>query len=111
MLDVVHQDYLRSARAKGLSERAVVYRHALRNALIPLVTMLALDLPYLFAGAVFIEMIFAWPGMGRLYYQAALQRDYPMLMAILIIGAGVILLSNLIADLLYAYLDPRIRYS
>lgn len=111
MLDVIHQDYLRSARAKGLSEHSVIYRHALRNALIPLVTMFALDLPYLFAGAVFIEMIFAWPGMGRLYYQAALQRDYPMLMAILIISAGVIILSNLVADILYAYLDPRIRYS
>ena len=111
MLDVIHQDYLRTARAKGLSERSVLYRHALRNALIPLVTMFALDLPYLFAGAVFIEMIFAWPGMGRLYYQAALQRDYPMLMAILIIGAAVIILSNLLADILYAYLDPRIRYS
>jgi len=111
MLDVVHQDYLRTARAKGLSERSVLYRHGLRNALIPLVTMLALDLPYLFAGAVFIEMIFAWPGMGRLYYQAALQRDYPLLMAILVIGAGVIILSNLLADILYAYLDPRIRYT
>jgi peptide/nickel transport system permease protein len=111
MLDVIHQDYLRAARAKGLSERSVLYKHGLRNALIPLVTMFALDLPYLFAGAVFIEMIFAWPGMGRLYYQAALQRDYPMLMAILIIGAAVIILSNLLADILYAYLDPRIRYT
>jgi peptide/nickel transport system permease protein len=110
MLDVIHQDYLRTARAKGLSERAVVYRHALRNAIIPLVTLLALDLPYLIGGAVFIEMIFAWPGMGRLYYDAALQRDYPVLMAILIISAGAIILSNLAADLAYAYLDPRIRY-
>ena len=79
--------------------------------LIPLVTMLALDLPYVFAGAVFVETIFAWPGMGRLYYQSALQRDYPILMAILIIGAAVIILSNLLADILYAYLDPRIRYT
>jgi peptide/nickel transport system permease protein len=110
MLDVLHQDYLRTARAKGASDRRVLFRHALRNALIPLVTLFALDLPYLFAGAVFIEMLFAWPGMGRLYYQAALQRDYPVLLGILIIGAGVIILSNLLADILYAYLDPRIRY-
>ena len=110
MLDVVHQDYLRTARAKGLAERAVIYRHALRNALIPLVTMLALDMPYIITGAVFVEMIFAWPGMGRLYYQSALDRDYPVLMAILILSAGFIIISNLVADLLYAVLDPRIRY-
>ena len=111
MLDVIHQDYLRTARAKGLPERQVIYVHALRNALIPLVTMFALDLPYIFSGAVFIETIFAWPGMGRLYYQAALQSDYPILLAILIIGAALIILSNLLADILYAALDPRIRYS
>jgi peptide/nickel transport system permease protein len=110
MLDVLHQDYLRTARAKGLPERLVLYKHALRNALIPLVTMFALDLPTIFAGAVFIEIIFSWPGMGRLYYQAATQRDYPILLAILIIGAGLILLSNLLADILYAFIDPRIRY-
>ena len=110
MLDVIHQDYLRTARAKGLTERRVIFRHALRNAIIPLVTLFALDLPYLFGGTVFVEMIFAWPGMGRLYYQAALQRDYPILMAVLTIGAGFIILSNLIADIFYAYLDPRIRY-
>jgi peptide/nickel transport system permease protein len=111
MLDVIHQDYLRTARAKGLSERRVIYKHALRNALIPLLTLFALDLPYIFSGAVFIETIFAWPGMGRLYYQAALQRDYPVLLAILIIGAVFVLLSNLLADILYAFLDPRIRYT
>ena len=110
MLDVIHQDYLRTARAKGLRERHVVYRHALPNAIIPLVTLLALDLPYLIGGTVFVEMLFAWPGMGRLYYQSALQRDYPVLLAILIIGAVAIILSNLLADVLYAYLDPRIRY-
>jgi len=110
MLDVIHQDYLRTARAKGLSERTVVYRHALRNAVIPLVTLLALDLPYLIGGTVFVEMIFSWPGMGRLYYQSALQRDYPVLLTVLIIGAAAIILSNLLADVLYAYVDPRIRY-
>ncbi len=110
MLDVIHQDYLRTARAKGVPERTVIFKHALRNALIPLITLLALDLPYIFGGAVFIEMIFSWPGMGLLYYQAALQRDYPVLMAILVIGALFIIISNLLADILYAYLDPRIHY-
>jgi peptide/nickel transport system permease protein len=111
MLDVINQDYLRTARAKGLSKRKVMFKHALRNALIPLVTLVALDLPYIFGGAVFIEMLFAWPGMGLLYYQSALQRDYPVLMAVLIIGGISIILSNLLADVLYAYLDPRIRYA
>jgi peptide/nickel transport system permease protein len=110
MLDVVHQDYLRTARAKGLPNRLVIYKHALRNALIPLITLLALDLPYIFSGAIFVEILFAWPGMGRLYYQAALQRDYPILLAVLIIGAAFIIFSNLLADLLYATLDPRVRY-
>jgi len=111
MLDVIHQDYLRTARAKGLPERLVLFRHAMRNALIPLVTILGLDLPYLVSGAVFIEMIFAWPGMGLLYYQAALQRDYPVLMALLVLGAGFIIVSNLLADIVYAVLDPRIHYT
>jgi peptide/nickel transport system permease protein len=110
MLDVIHKDYLRTARAKGLPQRVVLYKHALRNALIPMVTLLALDLPYIFSGAIFVEILFSWPGMGRLYYQAALQRDYPVLLAILIIGAAFIILSNLVADLLYAYVDPRVRY-
>jgi len=111
MLDVIHQDYLRTARAKGLPERTVLFTHALRNALIPLITILGLDLPYLVGGAVFIEMIFAWPGMGLLYYQAALQRDYPVLMAVLVLGATFIIVSNLLADVVYAVLDPRIHYT
>jgi len=110
ILEILPLDYMRTARAKGLPERLVLYRHALRNALIPVVTLIALDLPYIFTGAVFIETIFAWPGMGRLYYQAAVDRDYPLLLAVLIIGAAFIILSNLIADVLYAYLDPRVRY-
>ncbi len=110
MLEVIHQDYIRTARAKGLPNWIVLYKHALRNALIPLITLLALDLPYIFGGAIFVEILFSWPGMGRLYYQAALQRDYPVLLAILIIGASFIILSNLLADLVYAYLDPRIRF-
>ncbi len=110
MLDVIHQDFLRAARAKGVPEFRVIFRHALRNALIPLVTLMALDLHYVFAGSIYVELIFAWPGMGRLFYQAALQRDYPILMAVLTIGAGLILFSNLLADVAYAYLDPRVRY-
>ncbi len=110
MLEVIHQDYVRTARAKGLAERTVLYRHALKNALIPLVTVFALDLPYIFAGSLYVELIFSWPGMGRLYYQAAVDRDYPLLMAILMIGTGVVIVANLLADIAYAYLDPRIRY-
>jgi peptide/nickel transport system permease protein len=111
MLDVIHQDYLRTARAKGLPNWMVLYKHALRNALIPLITMLAIDLPYLLGGAVFVETIFSWPGMGRLYFTAAVDRDYPVLLAILILGAAAIILSNLLADLAYSLLDPRVRYS
>jgi peptide/nickel transport system permease protein len=110
MLDVIHQDYVRTARAKGLRMNKVYFKHALRNALLPLVTIFALDLPYIFAGSLYVEIIFSWPGMGRLYYQAALDRDYPLLMAILTIGTVVVILSNLIADIVYAKLDPRIHY-
>lgn len=110
MLDVIHQDYITTARAKGLAERAVLYRHALRNAAIPLVTMFALEFPYIFAGSVFVERIFSWPGMGRFFYQSAEKRDYPVLMAILIIVAAITLAANLMADIVYAILDPRVRY-
>lgn len=110
MLDVIHQDYIRTARAKGQKERIVMMGHALKNALIPLVTLFALDFPYIFAGSIYVELIFSWPGMGRLYYDAAVNRDYPILLAILIIGAGLIIICNLLADIAYAYLDPRVRY-
>jgi len=110
MLDVINQDYVRTARAKGHVERTVLYKHALRNALIPLVTIFALDFPYIFAGALYVELIFSWPGMGRLYYDAATASDYPILLAVLIIGAGLIIISNLLADIAYAFLDPRVRY-
>ena len=110
MLDVANKDYLRTARAKGLPNWMVLYKHALRNALIPLVTMLAIDLPTIFGGAVFVETLFSWPGMGRLYFTAAVDRDYPVLLAILIMGAAAIILSNLLADVLYSFLDPRVRY-
>jgi peptide/nickel transport system permease protein len=110
MLDVIHQDYIRTANAKGLRKRLVLYRHALRNALLPLVTLVALDMPYLIAGSLYVEILFSWPGMGRLFYQAAMDRDYPILMAILTLGTVAVMLSNLLADLVYAYLDPRIHY-
>ncbi|ABY35985.1 MAG TPA: ABC transporter permease [Chloroflexus aurantiacus] len=111
MLDVIHEDYIRTARAKGIQEWVVIYKHALRNAIIPLVTLLSLDLPSLFAGALFTETIFAWPGIGRLYFTAALKNDYPLVMAILTIYSALIILSNLLVDLIYAMLDPRIRLS
>lgn len=110
MLDVIHQDYIRTARAKGLAERFVLYKHALKNAAIPLVTIFALDLPTIFAGSLYVELLFSWPGMGRLYYNSATGRDYPVLMAILIIAAGLMIISNLLADIAYGLLDPRIRY-
>ena len=110
MLDVIHRDYIRTARAKGLHERGVLYSHALKNATIPLITMFALDIPFIFAGTVYVELLFSWPGMGRLYYQAATGRDYPVLMAVLIIGAVLVFVFNLLADVGYAYLDPRVRY-
>jgi peptide/nickel transport system permease protein len=110
MLDVIHQDYIRTARAKGLHERLVVFKHALKNAAIPLVTVVALDLPVLFGGSLFVEIIFSWPGMGRLFYRAVERRDYPILMGTILIIAVMMVTANLIADIVYAYLDPRIRY-
>lgn len=110
MLEVLNADYIRTARAKGLTERSVTYVHAMRNAIMPLVTMIALDLPTFFAGALFIETIFSWPGMGRLFWEAARGRDYPVLLGVILINAGLIVLFNIIADLVYAYIDPRVRY-
>jgi peptide/nickel transport system permease protein len=111
MLEVIHQDYVRTARAKGLGERVIVARHAFKNAALPLVTLLALDIPELFTGAVVTETIFAWPGMGRLYLDSVTRLDYGVLMAILTVSAFLLIVSNLLADLAYAYLDPRIRYA
>ena len=110
MRDILNEDFIRTARAKGLSFRLVHFRHALRNALLPMVTMMALDLPTIFGGAVFIETIFSWPGMGRLFWDAARGRDYPVLLASVMIQAALILFFNLVADILYGFLDPRIRY-
>jgi peptide/nickel transport system permease protein len=111
MLEVIHSDYVRTARSKGMREHTVLYRHALKNAAIPLVTLVALDLPALFGGALFTEMIFSWPGMGRLFWDSARSRDYPILLAIVLINSILIVASNLLADLVYAFLDPRIRYA
>lgn len=110
MLEVIGQDYIRTARAKGLTERAVIYKHALRNALLPIVTILGLSVPGLIGGSVIFESIFAIPGMGRLFYESVMARDYPVIMGGLVIGAVLTLLGNLIADIVYAYVDPRIRY-
>jgi peptide/nickel transport system permease protein len=110
MLEVVRQDYIRTARAKGLSERTVIMKHALRNSMLPVITLLGLYLPFLFSGAVFIEVIFAWPGMGRVIYDAIFQRDYPLVMATSFIFALIVVIGNLLADVLYAVADPRIRY-
>jgi len=110
MLDVLHEDYVRTARAKGLGERLVYYRHALRNAILPLVTLIALDLPSLFAGALFVETIFSWPGMGRLFWDAAKGRDYPVLLGVVMITAVLIIVCNIIADLAYGWLNPQVKY-
>ena len=110
MLEVIHQDYIRAAEAKGLTFWRIYGIHALRNALIPLVTLLGLMLPDLIGGGVIIETIFAYPGMGRLGYEAIMTRDYNLIIAITVISAGLTVAGNFLADLLYAYVDPRIRY-
>jgi peptide/nickel transport system permease protein len=110
MLEVIRQDYIRTARAKGLPESQVIFKHALRNALIPIVTLLGLSLPALVGGSFIIESLFAWPGMGQLGLEAVFTHDYPLLMGIGVISAFLTLMGNLLADLGYAWLDPRIRY-
>ena len=109
MLEVIGQDYIRTARAKGLPERQVILKHALRNALVPIVSLLGLYLPLLFGGSVVIEVVFSWPGMGRALYNAILGRDYPVVMAASFFFGVLVLAANLVVDLLYAAVDPRIR--
>ncbi|MBF6589486.1 MAG: ABC transporter permease [Ktedonobacterales bacterium] len=111
MLDVIKQDYIRTARAKGLGARTVFFRHALRNALIPLVTVVALSFGGIAGGAVITENVFAWPGLGSLFFQSLDLPDYPVLLAFLVMGSASVILFNLVADVLYAVIDPRIRYS
>jgi peptide/nickel transport system permease protein len=111
MLDVIGEDYIRTARAKGVTQGRVILRHALRNALIPLVTLAGLQLPLVFSGALVTETIFTWPGMGRLFVDSIGYRDYPVLMGILVLTATLVILGNLVADLVYAAIDPRVRHS
>ena len=110
MLEVIGQDYITTARAKGLPERIVILKHAFRNALLPIITLLGFSLPGLIGGSVIFETIFAIPGMGQLFFMGVMARDYPLVMGILVIGAGLTLVGNLLADLCYALADPRIRH-
>ncbi|MBS3918177.1 MAG: ABC transporter permease [Deltaproteobacteria bacterium] len=110
MLEVIRQDYIRTAKAKGVPEETVYYKHGLRNALLPIVTLFGFLIPGLIGGSIIMESVFAWPGIGRLAYQAVLARDYPVVMTINTITAVLVLLGNFIADLLYGVADPRIRY-
>jgi peptide/nickel transport system permease protein len=109
MLEVIRQDYITTARAKGLAEPTVIFKHAMRNALLPVVTILGLSVPGLIGGSVIFESIFAIPGMGQLFYSAVMARDYPLVMGALVIGAVLTLFGNLLADISYALVDPRLR--
>ena len=109
MLEVIRQDYIRTARAKGLPEKVVIVRHALRNALLPVITLMGGSLPFIFSGALFIEVIFAFPGMGRVTVEAIFARDYPLIIANTFISGTLIIIGNLVADVLYAVVDPRIK--
>ncbi|MBI5628667.1 MAG: ABC transporter permease [Candidatus Rokubacteria bacterium] len=111
MLEVIGEDYIRTALAKGVSRGAIILKHALKNALIPLVTLAGLQLPLVFSGALVTETIFTWPGMGRLFVDSIGYRDYPVLMGILLFTAMLVVAGNLVADLLYAAIDPRVRHS
>ncbi len=110
MLDVLRQDYMRTARAKGFKENRVVYKHGLRNGLLPVITIFGLMIPSFIGGAVVTEQIFSWPGLGKLFVDSAFQRDYPVIMAMTVISAALVVIGNLIADILYAVVDPRIEY-
>jgi peptide/nickel transport system permease protein len=110
LLEVINQDYVRTARAKGLSEFLVIGKHALRNALIPIITLFGLSLPFLLGGAVIVETVFSWPGMGKLTIDAIFSRDYPLIIACTMVSGIMVILGNLLADVLYALVDPRIRY-
>lgn len=110
MLEVLGLDYIRTARAKGLRERVIIYKHALKNALIPLVTVAGMQFGFLIGGTVIIETVFAWPGLGRLVIQAILSRDYPLVQGIVLVFAIIFVLTNFLVDILYTYLDPQISY-
>ncbi|HLR73907.1 MAG TPA: ABC transporter permease [Virgibacillus sp.] len=110
MLEVIRQDYIRTARAKGFKENTVIYKHGLRNGLIPIITIFGLMLPSFFAGSVVVERIFAWPGIGDLLITSVFQRDYPVIMGITMISSALVVFGNLFADIAYAIFDPRIEY-
>jgi len=110
MLEVLRQDYIRTAWAKGLRERVVILRHALKNALIPVVTMISIWVPFLIGGTVIIEQIFSLPGMGRLVIDSALRRDYPLVSGVMLVLAVILVFVNLVVDITYALLDPRVHY-
>lgn len=110
-LDVVRADYVRTARAKGVSERGVVWRHVLRNAILPIVTLIGLDIPWFLSGVVLIEAVFAWPGMGKLAVDAVRNVDVPLILGTVLFTALVVVASNIVTDLVYAFIDPRIHYS
>lgn len=110
MIDVLNADYIRTARAKGLAETRVLFKHALRNGMISVITVIGLLLPRIAAGAAVTEQVFAWPGMGQLAVRAAFQRDYPTIMGVTLVVSAVVVISNLLTDIVYAYIDPRIRF-
>ncbi|MHB9092774.1 MAG: ABC transporter permease, partial [Chloroflexota bacterium] len=110
MLEVLRQDYMRTARAKGLLENVVIIKHGLRNALIPVLTMLALEIPNLFSGAIITENVFSYPGMGRLFWDGVMAADWPVVQGLVVITAFLVIASNLLADVSYAVVDPRIRF-
>ncbi|MCX7885518.1 MAG: ABC transporter permease [Caloramator sp.] len=111
MLEVIRQDYIRTARSKGLSERIVIWKHAFRNALLPIITLLGMLLPGIFGGAVAVETVFGWPGMGRMIVQSTFSRDYPVIMGTELFSSILVIIGSLIADVLYAVADPRIKYN
>jgi len=110
LLEVLGADYIRTARAKGLSEKLVVFRHAFRNSLLPLLTRLGFSLSWVFGGAIITEQVFQWPGIGLLTIHALSTRDYPVIMGVNLIAASLVVIGNLLADIMYAVADPRIRY-
>lgn len=110
LLEVINQDYIRTARAKGVRERVVISRHALRNALLPIITLFGLSLPFLLGGAVIVETVFGWPGMGKLAVDAIFTRDYPLIIACTFVAGSTVVAGNLLSDVMYAIADPRIRY-
>ena len=110
VLEILEMDYLRTATAKGLGRKIVIRRHALRNALLPIVTVIGMQIPTLFGGAVIVEQMFSWPGLGQVTWDAVLSRNYPVIMGVCLLSAVVVLAANLVTDILYALVDPTIQY-